>query len=404
MEPRRSGRSGQLAKAVSKKGGLVSTARGLGSQIWVLFLAAGTCIAVGLFLQSVEIRTVAMVAGATFAVLAVVIRAIAYFDAERVSGVDRRLATLIGLDAAPCFTTDEVGQIGYQNNAAVDRFGLKDGATLVATLQDHFANPGAVLFRLQSRATALGTAREDVVTRRGHTRLTVHKIAPVRFLWRLEEFLDRSTAGRGAESLSLPMLITNKTGVVLFSNEAMRRLLGARPKRLDQVFHSASIRSGEEIEVNAESGPVRAILAEIDGAGERREIYLMPVPAHAQGETVLADFEHVPVALMKFTADGTLIVANRAARELMALDLLPGQMFHDLFEGLGRPVVDWLGDVVAERVLVAAEVLNVCSSEAEQFLQVSLRRSVDLGRPGILAVLTDATALKTLEAQFVQSQ
>jgi two-component system, cell cycle sensor histidine kinase and response regulator CckA len=271
-------------------------------------------------------------------------------------------------------------------------------------LLDHFANPGAVLFRLQSRAANLGTAREDVVTRRGHTRLTVHKIAPYRFLWRLEEFLDRSTAGRGAESLSLPMLVTNKTGVVLFSNEAMRRLLGARPKRLDQVFNSASIRSGEEVEVNAGAGPVRAILAEVEGAGERREIYLMPMPARPQGETMLADFEHVPVALMKFTADGTLIVANRAARDLMSLDLVPGQMFHDLFEGLGRPVADWLGDVVTERVAVAAEVLTARSGDSEQFLQVSLRRSVDLGRPGVLAVLTDATALKTLEAQFVQSQ
>ena len=393
-----------MTRAVSKKGGVVSTASGLGSRIWVLFVAAVACVILGIFLQDMAARTVAMVAAATFAVLAVVIRAIAYFDAARVLGVDKRLGTLIGLDAAPCFTTDDVGQIGYQNTAAIDRFGVKDGTTLVATLLDHFANPGAVLFRLQSRAANLGTAREDVVTRRGHTRLTVHKIAPYRFLWRLEEFLDRSTAGRGAESLSLPMLVTNKTGVVLFSNEAMRRLLGARPKRLDQVFNSASIRSGEEVEVNAGAGPVRAILAEVEGAGERREIYLMPVPARPQGETMLADFEHVPVALMKFTADGTLIVANRAARDLMSLDLVPGQMFHDLFEGLGRPVADWLGDVVTERVAVAAEVLTARSGDHEQFLQVSLRRSVDLGRPGVLAVLTDATALKTLEAQFVQSQ
>ena len=393
-----------MTKSASKKSGVISTARGLGSRIWVLFVVAIGCILTGLLVQDSGTQMVAMVAGATFAVLGVVIRGLAFFDIMQGVGLGRRLETLIGLDAAPCFTTDDVGQIGFQNTAAANRFGVKDGKTLVATLRDHFANPGAVLFRLQSRAASTGTAREDIVTRRGHTRLSVHRVAPARFLWRLEEFLDRSTAGRGAEALSLPMLVANKTGVILFSNEAMRRLLGARPKRIDQVFNGTAFYSGEEVEVNASTGPVRAILAEIEGAGERREIYLMPVAARTQGETMLADFEHVPVALMKFTADGTLIVANRAARDLLAHDAAPGQMFHDLFEGLGRPVKDWLDDVVTERVAVAAEVLRARGKDAEQFLQVSLRRFVDIGRAGVLAVLNDATALKTLEAQFVQSQ
>ena len=284
---------------------MISTARGLGSRIWVLFVVASLCIAAGLLMRDAAAQLIAMLAGATFAVLGLTIRGLAFLGTMRSHGMEKRLGTLIGLDAAPCFSTDDLGQIGFQNAAALDRFGVKDGATLVATLRDHFANPGAVLFRLQSRASNLGTAREDVVTRRGHTRLSVHRIAPNQFLWRLEEFLDRSTAGRGAESLSLPMLVANKTGVILFSNEAMRRLLGARPKRIDQVFNGTVFHSGEEVEVNANGGPVRAILAEIEGAGERREIYLMPVAARVQGDTMLADFEHVPVALMKFTADGT---------------------------------------------------------------------------------------------------
>ena len=40
----------------------------------------------------------------------------------------------------------------------------------------------------------------------------------------------------------------------------------------------------------------------------------------------------------------------------------------------------------------------------ESFVQVHLRRIVELGRVGVLAVLSDATALKKLEAQFAQSQ
>jgi two-component system, cell cycle sensor histidine kinase and response regulator CckA len=129
-----------------------------------------------------------------------------------------------------------------------------------------------VLYRLQNRAVHSGFGREDVVTRRGHTRLAVHKVAEDRFLWRLEEFQERGAAGRGAESLSLPMLTANKAGVVLFTNEAMRRLLGGRPKRLDRIFTTPVLHSGEEVEVTSADGPVRAVLAEVEGPGERREI------------------------------------------------------------------------------------------------------------------------------------
>ncbi|MDN5789166.1 ATP-binding protein, partial [Pseudorhodobacter sp.] len=278
------------------------------------------------------------------------------------------------------------------------------GETLIAKLNDHFASPASVLFRLQSRARNGGSAREDVVTRRGHTRLSVHALTPERFLWRLEEFVDRAQAGRGAEMLSLPMMVANKSGVVLFTNEAMRRLLGSRPKRMDRVFNSPVLRSGEEVEVAAAEGPVRAILAEIEGMGERREIYLLPVRERADGSEMVADFEHLPIAVIKFRADGSMRTANASARELIGIqsDELP--LIHDVFEGLGRAVSDWLADVMAERVAGAAEVMRLRREGTDVFVQVALSRIVEGGRPGALAILQDATALKTLEAQFVQSQ
>lgn len=326
-----------------------------------------------------------------------------FLSRKRQSVEEQRLIKLLREDATPCFTTDAYGQIGYQNAAALRRFSASQGATLVSALMDHFAAPSAVLYRLQSRANSSGAAREDVATQRGHTRLSVHKITPLRYLWRLEEFSDRSSTGRGAESLSLPMLTANRAGVVLYSNDAMRRLLGGRPKRLDRIFPAQVLRSGEEIEVAAAQGPIRAILAEIEGHGERREIYLLPVATSHVDTSMLADFEHVPVALLKFDPKGRLLQANKVARDLLHLkdeDVL----FHDLFDGLGRPVSDWLSDIASEHLPSGAEVLCARNLGSEVFLQVTLRRMVELGRPGVLAVLQDATALKTLEAQFVQSQ
>lgn len=130
----------------------------------------------------------------------------------------------------------------------------------------------------------------------------------------------------------------------------------------------------------------------------------LPLPDRLPGDAVSADLEEVPVALMTFGPDGVLRMANRAARDLMWNGELRTAMFHDLFEGLGRPVSDWLADVVAGRLPGDSEVLRARKAGEECFLQVTLRRFLDGGRPAALAVLSDATRLKTLEAQFVQSQ
>jgi two-component system, cell cycle sensor histidine kinase and response regulator CckA len=370
---------------------------------WLLIAAAAVCAAAVLLLNGPMGQLISLVAGLTFAILALFKPSLNWRENRNRNFEDRQLSALIGADATPCFSTDANGRIGFQNIAAQARFSANIGSTLVTALRDHFAAPSVVLYRLQSKASFSAAAREDVVTRRGHMRLSVHQLNINRYLWRLEEFQDRASSGRGAETLSLPMLTANKAGVVLFTNEAMRRLLGGRPKRLDRIFVGQTLHSGEEVEVLSATGPVRAILAEVEGVGERREIYLLPVAQHHNDESMLSDFEHVPVALLKFEPSGALRLANRAARDLLHLngDL---ELMHDLFEGLGRPVQDWLSDVANERIPSGAEVLCARKLGAEVFLQVTLRRIVDFGRPGVLAVLQDATALKTLEAQFVQSQ
>ncbi len=371
--------------------------------LWLLAAAIGCGVVVLASGQPVT-RLAAGIAALTFLFLIFGLRIMTFASGRAEQRRQANLVTLVGQDATPCYMTDQMGQILFQNDSAVARFNAGAGDTLISTLSQQFASPAAVLFRLQNRAAHAGAGREDVVTRRGHTRLSVHRVAEERFLWRLEEFQDRTGNSRGAEGLSLPMLTANKAGVVLFSNEAMRRLLGGRPKRLDRIFTSPVLHSGEEVEVSSVDGPVRAVLAEIEGAAERREIYLLPVAAGAPNANALTDFEQVPVPLAKFSPDGALTLANAAARGLLNLGADQSEMFHALFEGLGRPVADWLDDIVSERIPSRSEVLRARMLEGEVFLQVTLRRFVEQGRPGVLAVLQDATALKTLEAQFAQSQ
>lgn len=391
---------------MSVSGAGVSSAFGRRSNLSpaLLLLAAAVASSVAALMATHPLaRAGASIAALTFVFLIFGLGLRAVLTRRQEALRQGQLVALVGQDATPCFMTDPLGKILYQNPSAEARFRIALGETLVGAMGDHFASPGSVLYRLQNRAGQSGAGREDVVTRRGHIRLSVHRVAEDRFLWRLEEFQDRGQA-RGADMLSLPMMTANKAGVVLYTNEAMRRLLGTRPKRLDRVFANTVLHSGEEIEVSGADGMVRAILAEVEGPGERREIYLLPTPSGLPAPSAMADFEHVPVPLAKFAATGALTLANAAARQLLHLGNEPGAMFHDLFEGLGRPVSDWLDDIVSERSPSRSEMLRARLEQGEVFLQVTLRRIVDHGRPGVLAVLQDATALKTLEAQFVQSQ
>ena len=112
-------------------------------------------------------------------------------------------------------------------------------------------------------------------------------------------------------------------------------------------------------------------------------------------------FETLPVALLRFTSDGALIVANAAARQLIG-PTGRHRMAHDVFEDMGRPVTEWLRDVASGTHPGGAEVLRLTQSrDPNSFVQMTVQR---LGEDEVLAVVQDATAMKRLEAQFTQSQ
>ena len=381
------------------------TALGLAPRSIYLALGAAALLGASVFSpDALAALLLASVAG-TLAVLFVLIRWLVARHLRAGTLLHQQIAAFVAEDASPSFTTDAEGQIDYQNRAALDRFGSRGGQALVRTLGEVFANPVAILQRMRNRAEALGSAREDMVTRRGHVRLAVHRIGPGGFLWRLEDMAERSVGGRGAESMSLPMLTVSKTGTVLFMNEALRRLVGERVRTLDRIFPDLPIRPGEQHRISGQDGMLRALVSEVETPGGRREIYLLPVsetaPPPAVGDP--AAFEALPVALMRLTASGALVEMNAAARTLLG-DLAPGTRLADRFEGLGRPIADWMADVLAGRGSARPEVLQAHGEGRELFLQVTLTRSYGPEGPGLVAVLSDATQLKTLEAQFVQSQ
>jgi two-component system cell cycle sensor histidine kinase/response regulator CckA len=385
-------------------GGIADHLRPLAPRSWLLVVLALVLAVAGGGVGDDLLKGVFCAGAATLVALALTICLGLHLARSFVRREESLLTALVAEDPAPCFTTDVAGQIGYLNAAARQRFAAGQGQRLVQALGDYSLYPGALLFRLQSRAAARGAASEDLVTRRGSTRLSVHRVSAVRFLWRFDEVPDRRPPGRSAELLSLPMLMCNRAGSILFMNEAMRHLLGARPRQIDQIFTNPAQSSGEETVTLSQGGTVRAFKAEVEGPGGRREIYLLPLPVPVSSPGLRADVDHLPVALVTIAGDGSLLAANLAARDLLQIPAAAGVRLPDLLEGLGRSLSDWIGDVIADRSPGGAEVLRLRTAPAETFVQVTLRRIVDEGRSCVLAVLNDATAHKTLEAQFTQSQ
>ncbi|MEO1676592.1 MAG: ATP-binding protein [Pseudomonadota bacterium] len=387
---------------------------------WVLIGLSVVLCGSSLLLQQPWPAVLPLAAGASIATVGLVQGMSAWRRRGNAAPPTDPVAGVIERDASPSLIADADGVVRGANAAARERFSEHVGDTLARTLRDLMANPSALLARLQTRAEARGAAREDVVTHRGHMRLSVHLASEGVFVWRLEDLADRSAAGRGVDGLSLPMLTVGKSGAVLFMNEALRRIVGGRAKTLDRIFDDLPLRPYGEHDINGVDGKVRARVVQVEGAAGRREVFLVPTAddtASAPGappplggtsptpEAAASDLlESLPVALVKLTGDGEVRMANRLARELLGEEECIGKRLPALVEGVGRPIPEWLADAANGRGLHKAETARAKRRDRETFVQVTFERIAEGGETLLLAVLNDATELKTLEAQFVQSQ
>ncbi|MGK7754999.1 MULTISPECIES: hybrid sensor histidine kinase/response regulator [unclassified Roseovarius] len=308
-------------------------------------------------------------------------------------------ADFLAEDATPTLLTGRDGDIQYANRAAMTAFSADEATTLAGALNHAIANPGPILYRLESRAQLRGSAQEDVVTRAGHLRIGVHRAAADRYVWRIEKSADRPA--READPVPLPMLTAGRGGAVLFMNTAARQLVGERVRTLDRIFPKMPLRSGQINDITTAEGLTACLVVELEGVSGRREIFLLPgvAPTERQPDG-WAFFDELPVPLLKLARSGEVQISNRPARDLLGVEGCCGKTLSDLMEGLGRSIPDWLEDAAQGRGGVHSEFLRVRSDDRETFVQVTLNRATEAGE----TVLSDATKLKSLEEQFAQSQ
>lgn len=299
--------------------------------------------------------------------------------------------------------TDAEGRILFANRVARNRFGRAASGTLAACLGDMFGNPAGIIDRLSCDLDQTGGTTEDVQTRNGAVRVAAHTIRPGVIGWRVEPLPDRAqAAGRAAEHLPIAMITVGRTGAILFMNDAARHLAGGRLKSLDELFVALPVRPGQINQIRGDTGRVNALVVEHETSASRREMFLLP--AGEAATPALGGLEAIPVPVLKLSTEGQVLALNMQARELLGGEAGEGDALFDHMTGLGRPLSDWLRDVAAGKMVNHTEFLRLTRSDKETFVQVTLSRAREDGEPRVVAVLHDATELKSLEAQFVQTQ
>jgi two-component system cell cycle sensor histidine kinase/response regulator CckA len=306
-------------------------------------------------------------------------------------------------DPNPCIITNDDGMIVAQNNAALATFIRPAQPKISDLFAPLFADPIALIARLAVQATQTGAAKEDITTRDGTMRLSAHRVGGD-LLWRLETLWGASDGASGANDHALPMVMVSQANVILFMNAAARALVGKRVTALSQIIGDMPVEVGGMVTVQTAKGPICTTMAEVAASANRRALYFLPHAEERFKDAGWAALQQLPIPLIKVAPGGEVMSFNDPASRLVGADLAEGAALAELMEGLGRSISDWLQDTLEGRLLQKPEFLRLKRSDREVFVQIRLSLISESGTPVLIAVLHDATELKSLEAQFTQSQ
>jgi two-component system cell cycle sensor histidine kinase/response regulator CckA len=316
----------------------------------------------------------------------------------------KNLALLVEHDVSACVLTDLDGAVLSANRAALKTLGATSGQTIRNIVGGHVADASGLIHRVQSAALIDGIASEKLVLPDKHLRISAHQAGSSALLWRLELFENREGQSPGGK-VQYPALTVGRGGTVLWMNDAARSIAGGRIRSIEDLIADSPLRPGEVHQIRSDGDGPRDYTVNVHEAGlGREEVVLVPREPTVSQPADDTGFEALPVPLLKLTPKGVVARANRCARDLLLANRKDGQNVSDLMEGLGRSIPDWLADAAAGKGLGRSEFLRLTRPEQETFVQVTLTRVVEEGEVMLVAILNDATELKSLEAQFVQSQ
>ena len=141
------------------------------------------------------------------------------------------------------------------------------------------------------------------------------------------------------------------------------------------------------------------------GAEDTHEVFLF-IPDTETAEHVSASetLEAIPISLLHLDIEGRVFWANAQARQMLGAIYHPDCRIDELVQPLGRSVQSLMEEARGGREARSGEMMRLRDLRAERFVQVSLTHVLVQGRPSLMAVLTDASEIRSLEDRFAQSQ
>ena len=255
-------------------------------------------------------------------------------------------------------------------------------------------------------------------------------LAVQQFWLQLRHLPAHASITQALHAAPFPAILSDESGRFVSSNAALQSDPNYQESKLVAGCFSRIAASPDDIVARlTERAVTSGEAADVVGVGERTKVTVTqlargrllwtfaPAPEEPEvplslgdeidGSTILAKpglLEALPVPMLKIAQDGALLEANAQARTILSIDDDNLPPLFELVEGMGRPIADWLSDAAEGRGLLKPEIVRAVVPGQELYLQIALGRVIEGGVPVLIGILNDATELKTLEAQFVQSQ
>jgi two-component system, cell cycle sensor histidine kinase and response regulator CckA len=333
-----------------------------------------------------------LVTGATFGFLALALWVVRQFIlAQQRVLIDCTTAALVDHANAALLVDMATGHVLWRNASATALLG--DGGPIYSLLANSCAQPTKFCQKLAAKAIQNGTANAQIVIGGRDYDLALRPAALGAALWILEP-AEVAGATIVLEQV-LDWVILDPAGHIMHAAPQLGPYLPALAPALQNISANQRILLGTQSRL-----AVR--MAQLDG---KQLVILLPAmdlsPDMAKLEDALA---LLPVAVALIDDSGTIAYANQDANRLLNLPLDGDVQLSDRFEGLGRPVNEWIDDIRGQRHGRGTEVLRLARNGLESFVQVTIRPLGPAAQGRMLAVMNDATELKALEAKFTQSQ
>jgi two-component system, cell cycle sensor histidine kinase and response regulator CckA len=178
------------------------------------------------------------------------------FSKTRRAKAETFLRDMIEEEPSVTFLCNEEGAVRFSNRLA--RRSIDPGAdTLGEALGTLLAQPGPLIFRLQSRALAVGVAEEEVMTSAGRVRLLVRFMFSGVLLWRVFA-PDELMASKRLAALTI-----GRNGTILHMNDAARDLVGKRARTAADLFPAGLVHSGQINTLLSVEGQKQVFVADV---------------------------------------------------------------------------------------------------------------------------------------------